>query len=179
MKPILVVGLLVGAVAGVLLAQNTKGPQPPAKVTYMSAEQIAEALEPDTLYDVEIVDCVSLENTVGATGGTVMDPANLRSIRAVTDAADVPIHLDGARLFNAAAAAGVDATAWTSQVATVSFCLSKGLGAPIGSMLCGPAEQIREALTQSFVTPLERDGAQLPHRRRRAFELGQLHRRWC
>ena len=108
-------------------------------------EQIAEALEPDTLYDVEIVDCVSLENTVGATGGTVMDPANLRSIRAVTDAADVPIHLDGARLFNAAAAAGVDATAWTSQVATVSFCLSKGLGAPIGSMLCGPAEQIREA----------------------------------
>ena len=107
-------------------------------------EQVAEALAPDVLYDVEIVDCVSLENTFGATGGTVMDPSDLRAIRTVTDAAGVPIHLDGARLFNAAAAAGVDATAWTSQVATVSFCLSKGLGAPIGSMLCGPAEMLRE-----------------------------------
>ena len=52
----------------------------------------------------------------------------------------VPIHLDGARLFNAAAAAGVDAAEIAAEVDTVMFCLSKGLGAPIGSVLCGPAE---------------------------------------
>jgi threonine aldolase len=57
----------------------------------------------------------------------------------------VPIHLDGARIWNAVAAAGADVTDWTSQVATMMFCLSKGLGAPVGSVICGPAESIREA----------------------------------
>ena len=57
----------------------------------------------------------------------------------------MPIHMDGARIWNAAAAGDEPVTAWTSQVDTMMFCLSKGLGAPIGSMLCGPAELIREA----------------------------------
>ena len=111
----------------------------------ITAEQVAAALEPDALYDVEIVDLVSLENTHGAAGGTVMDPADFRAIRAVADGRGVAVHLDGARLFNAAAAAGEDARAWADVATTVSFCLSKGLGAPIGSMLCGPAEMLREA----------------------------------
>lgn len=111
----------------------------------ISAAQVEEALAPDAMYDVEIVDLVSLENTHGACGGTVMDPEDFRGIRAVADRAGVPVHLDGARLFNAAAAAGVDARAWTDEVATVSFCLSKGLGAPIGSILAGPTDAIREA----------------------------------
>ena len=59
--------------------------------------------------------------------------------------AGVPIHLDGARIWNAAAAADVPVTEWTTQVDTVMFCLSKGLGAPVGSLVCGSAEQIREA----------------------------------
>ncbi len=57
----------------------------------------------------------------------------------------VPIHLDGARIFNAAAAAEIDAAEIAAEVDTVMFCLSKGLGAPIGSVLCGPAEMAREA----------------------------------
>jgi threonine aldolase len=57
----------------------------------------------------------------------------------------VPVHLDGARVFNAAAAAGVDVTEWTREVDTMMFCVSKGLGAPIGSLICGPAEMMREA----------------------------------
>jgi threonine aldolase len=57
----------------------------------------------------------------------------------------VPIHLDGARIFNAATAAGVDAAEIAAEVDTLMFCLSKGLGAPIGSVLCGPAEMTREA----------------------------------
>jgi threonine aldolase len=111
----------------------------------IDAAQVAEALEPDTMYDVEIVDLVSLENTAGSYGGTVMDPADFRAIRAVADRAGVPVHLDGARIFNAAAAADTDVRSWTDEVATVSFCLSKGLGAPIGSILAGPADAIREA----------------------------------
>lgn len=111
----------------------------------IDAAQVATALEPDAMYDVEIVDLVSLENTHGACGGTVMDPADFREIRAVADRAGVAVHLDGARLFNAAVAAGSDPRVWTDEVATLQFCLSKGLGAPIGSILAGPAEMIREA----------------------------------
>src|SRR4029453_18684448 len=63
----------------------------------------------------------------------------------ITTEAEVRIHMDGARIWNAAAAADVSVTEWTSQVDTVMFCLSKGLGAPVGSLVCGSAEQIREA----------------------------------
>ena len=66
-------------------------------------------------------------------------------MRAVTSRAGVPVHLDGARVWNAVAATGEEVTAWTGSVDTMMFCLSKGLGAPIGSVLCGPAELIREA----------------------------------
>jgi threonine aldolase len=57
----------------------------------------------------------------------------------------VALHLDGARLFNAAVAEGAPVSAWGASCDTVSVCLSKGLGAPVGSVLCGSAEQIRLA----------------------------------
>jgi threonine aldolase len=69
----------------------------------------------------------------------------LAQVRAVASEAGVPIHLDGARLWNAVAATGEDVRAWTAHVDTLMFCLSKGLGAPIGSVLCGPADLMREA----------------------------------
>ncbi len=69
----------------------------------------------------------------------------MRAVRAVADEAGVPVHLDGARLFNAAVAAGVDVAELAAQADTVMFCVSKGLGAPIGSLLCGPAEMMAEA----------------------------------
>lgn len=111
----------------------------------ITPEQVREALAPDELYDVDVVDALSLENTHGACGGTVMAPEDLRDAAGVARGAGIGVHLDGARIFNAAATAGVPVTAWTSHVDTVSFCLSKGLGAPVGSMLCGPAEWMREA----------------------------------
>src|SRR5262249_43983819 len=64
-------------------------------------------------------------------------------VRQVAADVGVPIHMDGARIWNAAAAAGVEATEWTSQVDTVMFCLSKGLGAPIGSLVCGSGGESR------------------------------------
>ena len=53
--------------------------------------------------------------------------------------------MDGARIWNAVAATGEDVAAWTEEVDTMMFCLSKGLGAPVGSVLCGPADAMREA----------------------------------
>jgi threonine aldolase len=112
---------------------------------YMTAELARRLLEPDEYFDVEVVDLLGVENTVGGYGGTILPVDELRKVREVATQEGVPIHLDGARVWNAVAATGQDVTEWTSQVDTMMFCLSKGLGAPIGSVLCGPSEAIREA----------------------------------
>ena len=111
----------------------------------MTAELARALLEPDDYFDVEVVDLLAVENTVGGYAGAVLPVEEMRAVRKVAHDAGVPIHLDGARIWNAVAADGADVTAWTSQVDTMMFCLSKGLGAPIGSVLCGPAEMVREA----------------------------------
>jgi threonine aldolase len=111
----------------------------------ITADQVRAALEPDEIYGVEVADLVCAENTHGHGGGTVFPVEELRAIRKVADEASLPIHLDGARIFNAAVAAGVDVTEWTREADTMMFCVSKGLGAPVGSLLCGPAEEMAEA----------------------------------
>ena len=89
---------------------------------------------------------LSLENTHNARGGLALDPDRFAETAAAAHELAVPVHLDGARLFNAAVAHDVDVTAYTEAVDSVMFCLSKGLGAPVGSMLAGSAEFIEEAL---------------------------------
>jgi len=110
----------------------------------ITADLVAEAIEPDP-YGVDVVDLVSLENTHQVGGGTVMPIDDLRAIRKVAQEANVPVYLDGARIFNAWVAGGTTVVEYSSQVDAVMFCLSKGLGAPIGSVLCGPSEVIEEA----------------------------------
>jgi threonine aldolase len=110
----------------------------------ITADQVRAALEPDEPYDVEVVDLVCLENTSGHAGGTVMDVEDVRAIRKVAEEAGVAVHLDGARIFNASAASGVDVTEYAAETDTLMFCVSKGLGAPVGSLVCGTAEQMRE-----------------------------------
>src|SRR5918992_379748 len=112
---------------------------------WIDAEQAGALLEPDEFYDVEVVDLLSVENTVGGAGGRVMPLEELRAVRKVANDAGVPVHLDGARIFNAAVAAEIDAADIAAEADTLMFCLSKGLGAPIGSVVCGPAETAREA----------------------------------
>jgi threonine aldolase len=94
---------------------------------------------------VDVVDLVSVENTHGHAGGTVMSVEDLRSIRKVAQEAGVPVHMDGARIFNAAVASGTDVAEFCAEVDTMMFCVSKGLGAPIGSLVCGPGDMVREA----------------------------------
>ncbi|MGZ4126036.1 MAG: threonine aldolase family protein [Actinomycetota bacterium] len=111
----------------------------------VSADQVAEALEPDEYYDVEMIDLLAVENTHGATGGNVMAIEDLRAYRKLAQDRGVPMHLDGARIFNAGVAGGVDVSEYCAEVDTMMFCVSKGLGAPIGSLLCGPAALMPEA----------------------------------
>jgi threonine aldolase len=111
----------------------------------VTAEQVAEALEPDEFYDVEMIDLLAVENTHGASGGNVMAIDDLRAYRKLAQDRGVPMHLDGARVFNAGVASGVDVSEYCAEVDTMMFCVSKGLGAPIGSLLCGPAELMDEA----------------------------------
>jgi len=110
----------------------------------LSAEQVAAALEPDP-YDVEHVGLVTVENTHQRGGGSVMPAGSVAAIAAVCAGRKVPLYLDGARIFNAAVATGATVADYAATVDALMFCLSKGLGAPIGSMLVGDAEMIREA----------------------------------
>jgi threonine aldolase len=81
---------------------------------------------------------LSIENTHNRGGGTVTSPAETAALRSLCDAQGLRLHLDGARLFNAAVALEVEPAALAADAHTVSFCLSKGLGAPVGSLLAGP-----------------------------------------
>lgn len=88
---------------------------------------------------------IELENTCGALGGIPLTPEYTRSVRALADEHGLKVHLDGARMWNAAAALNVDIRELTDPVDSLSFCLSKGLCAPIGSLLVGEAEFIHRA----------------------------------
>jgi threonine aldolase len=88
---------------------------------------------------------VCLENTHNMAGGTVTPLAVMEDVWAGAREAGLPVHLDGARVFNAATALGISVAKLTSGFDTVMFCLSKGLGAPVGSMLVGSTKAIEEA----------------------------------
>ncbi|HNV02885.1 MAG TPA: GntG family PLP-dependent aldolase [Vicinamibacterales bacterium] len=88
---------------------------------------------------------VCLENTHNAAGGAVLTPAQIDGVAEAAHQGGFAVHLDGARLFNAAVALGVDARELTRSVDSVSVCLSKGLSAPIGSLLAGPKAFIERA----------------------------------
>lgn len=85
---------------------------------------------------------VTLENTHNMAGGTIAPPEIFDDVCDRTHDAGLPVHLDGARVFNAAVALGIDVAKLTAKADTVMFCLSKGLGAPVGSLLVGGAEMI-------------------------------------
>jgi len=88
---------------------------------------------------------ICIENTHMSSGGTVMPAATVREICDGAHAMGLPVHMDGARVFNATAALGISVAELTAGVDTVMFCLSKGLGAPVGSMLVGSAEAMARA----------------------------------
>lgn len=88
---------------------------------------------------------ICLENTHNAGGGSVMDAARCRDICERAGELGICVHIDGARIFNAAAASGSSVSDLTRHADSVQFCLSKGLGAPVGSVLVGASRFINEA----------------------------------
>ncbi len=87
---------------------------------------------------------VALENTHNRSGGRVFPLELAKDVASVAREKGLFVHLDGARLFNAEVATGTPASAWAALCDSVTFCLSKGLGAPVGSLVCGSRERIRE-----------------------------------
>src|SRR3954453_1118110 len=88
---------------------------------------------------------VSVENTHNFAGGAVLPIEDLRVLRTWADEAGIGLHLDGARLWNAHVATGVPLASYGACVDVLSVCLSKGLGAPVGSLMVGTAEAVAEA----------------------------------
>ena len=111
---------------------------------FPSAGQVADAIQPDIGY-LARTGLVSLENSHNRGGGAVMGIDEQREVQDAAHEKGVPVHLDGARIFNAAAALGADVQEVAEGFDSVMFCLSKGLGAPIGSLLCGSVDFIKEA----------------------------------
>ena len=102
---------------------------------------VRDAVRPDYIHcpDTQLV-CV--EQTHMASSGSVVPIEDMRDLRAITREHDLPLHLDGARLFNAVAATGIPASEWGACADSVSICLSKGLGAPVGSLIAGDGDFI-------------------------------------
>jgi threonine aldolase len=106
--------------------------------------QIATAIGAKVYYRAQTA-LVCVENTHNMAGGTVTPLATMKEIWDGARDAGLPVHLDGARVFNAAAALNVSVAEMTAGFDTVNFCLSKGLGAPVGSILVGTAKHIAQA----------------------------------
>lgn len=110
----------------------------------MTPDAVVASLEPDPDRG-SIVDLVSVENTHQVGGGTPWPIEDLRGVRQVVSGAKLPLFMDGSRVFNASVATGTQVSEYAAEADALMFCLSKGLGAPIGSMLCGSADFIEEA----------------------------------
>jgi threonine aldolase len=111
---------------------------------FLTPEQVREALRPANIH-LPQTGLVCLENTHNGHGGTCMTPEETAAVASVAHAANVPVHLDGARLFNAAIALKRPASDFTRHVDSVTFCVSKGLSAPVGSVVCGSRDFIARA----------------------------------
>jgi threonine aldolase len=111
----------------------------------MSPEQIDAAIRPRDDVHVPLSAALCIEDTHNTHGGIVWPLEALRAASAVAHANGLRVHLDGARLFNASVAMGVEVAELAAGADTVTFCLSKGLGCPAGSLFCGTRETVDQA----------------------------------
>jgi len=108
-----------------------------------SLDDLAAAVRPQGMYPRTSLVC--LENSHNNCGGAVITAEQTKAVADFAHARGLRVHLDGARIFNAAAALGADVKALVRDVDTVQFCFSKGLAAPVGSILCGDGETVAKA----------------------------------
>ena len=129
-------GIMANSMASVKLLTGDLG-----KIT---ASQVAESINPDDVHAPE-TSLVSLENTMNKGGGSIYTLDEVRPIQALCQEKGLKLHLDGARLFNALVETGDAPAEWGQLFDTISICLSKGLGCPIGSVLLGSKVDIKRA----------------------------------
>ena len=129
-------GIMSNSLASVKLLDGDLG-----KIT---AAQIAASINPDDVHAPETT-LVSLENTMNKGGGSIYTLDEVKPIRELCQEKGLKLHLDGARLFNALVESGESPANWGAQFDTISVCLSKGLGCPIGSVLLGTNADIKRA----------------------------------
>lgn len=131
-------GGAASALAGVQIATIGAG-------GLFGAADVRGAIVPGTNVHLAPTTLLAIENTHNSSGGRVFPLQQIDAATSIARAAGLATHLDGARLFNAEIASGVPAAAWSSRFDTVATCFSKGLGAPVGSALCGARAAIARA----------------------------------
>ncbi len=109
-----------------------------------TVEKIKNAYREENIH-FPVTRLICLENTFNSGGGTIMPPEKMREVYQLAKELNLKLHLDGARIFNAAVACQCDVKEFTKSCDSVMFCLSKGLGAPVGSILAGDKEFIKRA----------------------------------
>ncbi len=116
----------------------------PGRRGAMDLDRLHDSIRPMTRHNMGTA-LIWLENTHNRAGGAVLPLAHMEAVRRLARENGIPVHLDGARLFNAAIALGVSSADIAGHADTVCFCVSKGLSAPVGSILCGDREFIERA----------------------------------
>lgn len=130
-------GIAKNSGASVRLLQGDRG--------RLTVDEIAKWINnPDDVH-FPLTQLVSLEDTANRGGGAIYDFEEIKKIKAFCVANNLPLHLDGARLMNALVETGIDPKVYAAQFDSISLCLSKGLGAPVGSVLVGTKEFIKQA----------------------------------
>ncbi|MDN6309677.1 MAG: beta-eliminating lyase-related protein, partial [Psychroflexus sp.] len=112
----------------------------------ITADQVQKAINPPDFYHSPMSTLVCLENTTNKGGGACYHLDEIKAIKKVCDENDLKLHLDGARLFNAIVANNHDPKEFGALFDTISICLSKGLGAPMGTILLGKKEVMQNAM---------------------------------
>jgi len=111
----------------------------------LNAEQIEPMIRPTSAYYMPRTKLIELENTHNRAGGSIQPLENIKAISQLAKKHNLIFHMDGARLWNASVASGISLADYASYFDSLSVCLSKGLGAPIGSVIAGPKDFIKEA----------------------------------
>ena len=111
----------------------------------LTAAQIEPFIRPASAYYMPRTRVIEVENTHNRAGGTIHPIENIIELKNLAKKYNLFHHLDGARIWNASAATGIAVSEYASHFDTISCCLSKGLGAPVGSIIAGPKDIIKEA----------------------------------
>ncbi len=110
----------------------------------ITPEQVENAIRPSSAYYMPRTKVIEVENTHNVAGGVVQPIENIKALKILADKHNLKMHLDGARLWNASVATGISVAEYSSYFDTISVCLSKGLGVPVGSIIMGENGMIEE-----------------------------------